>query len=61
MSGWLVLVRAMPVVVPLIAVLTLDAVPVLAMVLDPSTCILGTKDIPNVPFTLTLVVLQLGG
>jgi hypothetical protein len=58
MSSWLVLVGVMPIMVPLIAALPLDAVHGLAAVLNSCVCILGTKDIPQVPFTLTLAVLQ---
>jgi hypothetical protein len=55
LSG-LVVVGAMEMIVPLIVVLTLDAIPVLAMVHDLATSILGTKNVPKVFFILTLVL-----
>jgi hypothetical protein len=49
MSGGLVIVGAMQIIVPLIVVLMHDSIPVLDVVLDPNTCILGMKDVSNVP------------
>jgi hypothetical protein len=53
----LVLVRAMLIIVPLIAAFALSAISFLAMVLDPVTHVSGTNDVPQVLSTLTLVVL----
>jgi hypothetical protein len=61
MPSGLVIVGAMEIIVPLITVLVIDTIPVLAMVLDPTASILGTKNIPKVFSTLTLSVLQPGG
>jgi hypothetical protein len=58
MSGGLVIVGAMQIIVPLIVVLMHDSIPVLDVVLDPNTCILGMKDVSKVPFASTLVMLQ---
>jgi hypothetical protein len=58
MSGGLVKVEVIPIMIPLIAALTLNAVSVLMMVPNPSACILGTKNIPHVFFALTMVALQ---
>jgi hypothetical protein len=58
MSDRLVIVGVMTIMVPLVLAPTLDAIPILAAVLDPSVCILGMKDILKVLITPTLVVLQ---
>jgi hypothetical protein len=58
MSGGLVKVEAIPIMIPLIAALTLNAVSVLMMVPNPSACILDTKNIPQVFFAPTMVALQ---
>jgi hypothetical protein len=60
-SGGLIIVGVMEIIVPLIAVVALDAVLVLVVILDPDACILGMINVLNVSFALTLVVLHLGG
>jgi hypothetical protein len=51
MSSGMVLVGAMQIIVLLIVALALNAVPVLVAVLDPTACILGTKNVPKVLFS----------
>jgi hypothetical protein len=48
----------MEIIVPLIAALALDAIPILVTVLDLAASILGTKNVSKVFFSLTLAVPQ---
>jgi hypothetical protein len=57
MSDSLVIVAAMQIIVPLIAVPMLDVIPALAAVLDLAACIIGLKNVSTVFFTMTLAVL----
>jgi hypothetical protein len=57
-SGGLVVVGAMEIIVPLIAALAIDAIPIFATVLNSTVSILGMKNVLKVFSTLTLAVLQ---
>jgi hypothetical protein len=56
-GGRLVVVRAMVIIVPLVAVFTLSAISFLVMVLNHVARVLGTNDVPKVLSTLTLAAL----
>jgi hypothetical protein len=53
----LVVVRAMIIIVPLIAAIVLNAISFLVTVLDPVTRVSIVNDISKVLFTLTLIAL----
>jgi hypothetical protein len=59
-TGWLVVVGAMEIIVPLAAALAVGVVPISAMILDPVAGDPGTKNVPKVFSALTLVVLIRG-
>jgi hypothetical protein len=56
-SSGLVIIRAMIIIVPLVAALVLGAISILATVLNPVVSIPGMEDVPEILSTLTLVVL----
>jgi hypothetical protein len=58
MSGGLVIVGTIEIIITPIMALTIDVIPILAMVLNLAASILGMKNVPKVFSALTLVVLQ---